>query len=82
MGRMNSGGAIKVEGANTDEHVECGSGINVATLAWCLRERLPGFRILIVAFKASDIAAIPWTGNGKFRLHRCRVVGEYEEDDE
>ena len=80
LGAMNSGGAIKVEGANTDEHTDCGAGINVATLAWCLRERRPEHRILIVAFEASDIAAIPWTSDGKFRLRRCRVVGEYQQE--
>ena len=77
LAALNSGEVIEVEDADTDERTECGPGINVATLAWCLRERRPEHRILIVAFDAGDIAAIPWTGDGKFRLRRCRVVGEY-----
>ena len=35
-----------------------------------------GFRILIVEFTAKDIAAIPTGTDGKFRLHRCKVVAE------
>jgi hypothetical protein len=34
------------------------------------------YRILIVEFTAKDIACIPITTDGKFRLHRCKVVGE------
>ena len=62
--------------ANIDETEHCGSGINVATLDWCLKEWCPGYRILIVEFEAADIAAIPIASDGKFRLHRCRVVAE------
>ena len=78
LAALESGDALEVKAANTDEHTDCGAGINVATLAWCLCKQTLDNRILIVAFEASDIAAIPWTGDGKFRLHRCRVVGEYE----
>jgi hypothetical protein len=35
--------------------------------------------VLVVEFTAKDIAAIP-NGDGKFRLHRCRVVGEKKID--
>ena len=80
LAALASGEIVEVEDANADDHVDCGAGINVATLDWCLRAPAStGNRILIVSFEASDIAAIPWTGDGKFRLHRCRVVGEYEE---
>jgi hypothetical protein len=70
------GESYAVEDADTDERVSCGAGINVATLGWCLKERQPGYRILIVEFEAKDIAAIPIGNDGKFRLHRCTVVGE------
>jgi hypothetical protein len=65
-----------VTDANTDPQEACGAGINVATLDWCLQQWQPGYRVLIVEFTAQDIAAIPTATDGKFRLHRCAVVGE------
>jgi hypothetical protein len=70
------GAEIAVDNADTDVTVHCGRGVNVATLAWCMREWMPGYRILTVEFRAEDIAAIPTGTDGKFRLFRCRVVGE------
>ena len=73
------GETVEVQDANTDLTDQCGAGINVATLPWCLREWRPDYRILIVEFTRKDIAAIP-VGDGKFRLHRCKVVGEKKID--
>ena len=70
------GKTVEVKGALTDPNVECGAGVNVATLDWCIKNWSTGRRILIVEFTAKDIAAIPTTSDGKFRLHRCKVVGE------
>jgi len=70
------GKSYKVKDADTDDKEQCGSGINVATLDWCLKEWTEGYRVLIVEFTAKDIAAIPIATDGKFRLHRCKVVGE------
>ena len=70
------GETVEVSNADTDPTVNCGSGINVATLDWCLREWRAGYRVLVVEFTAQDIAAIPTGSDGKFRLHRCTVVGE------
>lgn len=70
---------LSVENANANPTVECGAGINVATLPWCLNNWQPGYHVMIVEFTAEDIAAIP-VGDGKFRLHRCRVVAEKELD--
>jgi len=70
------GKSYQVDNANTDDTEHCGAGINVATLDWCMREWCDGYRILIVEFEAADIAAIPIATDGKFRLHRCKVVGE------
>jgi uncharacterized protein YjbI with pentapeptide repeats len=61
--------------ADTDATKDCAAGINLATLPWCLREWQPGYRILVAEFTAADIAAIP-IGGGKFRVSRCRIVGE------
>lgn len=62
--------------ANTDPREQCGAGINVATLDWCLRNYSTGYRVLVVEFTAADIACIPTATDGKFRLHRCTVVAE------
>ena len=62
--------------ANADASVACGPGINLATLDWCMREWREGYRILIAEFSAADIAAIPTATDGKFRVRRCRIVGE------
>jgi uncharacterized protein YjbI with pentapeptide repeats len=70
------GQSYEVEDADTNADEQCGAGINVATLDWCLREWRPGYRVLVVEFEAADIAAIPTGTDGKFRLYRCRVVGE------
>ena len=70
------GESVEVADANTDVNERCAAGINVATLDWCMREWCKGYRILVVEFTAADIAAIPTATDGKFRLHRCKVVGE------
>ena len=71
-----SGLSYAVDDANTDPMEACGAGINLATFDWCLREWQPGYRVLIAEFTAADIAAIPTATDGKFRVHRCRIVGE------
>jgi hypothetical protein len=70
------GQTYAVEDADTDEAEPCAEGIHLATLDWCLRHWEPGYRILIAEFCKDDIAAIPIGSDGKFRVHRCRVVGE------
>ena len=65
-----------VSEANTDTTLQCGAGINLATLDWCMREWREGYRILVAEFFASDIAAIPVATDGKFRVRKCRIVGE------
>ena len=74
------GKTVKVKDANTSPIEQCGAGINVASLDWCLREWQPGYRILIVEFTAKDIACIPTATDGKFRLHRCDVIEEKKLD--
>ena len=70
------GETVSVKDANTDESESCASGISLATLPWCMREWRQGYKILVCEFKAKDIAAIPIGTDGKFRVHRCSVVGE------
>jgi Pentapeptide repeats (8 copies) len=69
------GESYEVSNASTDAGEECGAGINLATLPWCMKEWGPGCRIFVAEFKAADIAAIP-SSDGKFRVHRCKVVAE------
>ena len=66
----------EVPDANTDETEQCAKGINLATLDWCMKEWKEGFRIFIAEFTAKDIAAIPTATDGKFRVFRCKIVGE------
>ena len=70
------GQSVEVPDANTDPTEHCAAGINVATLDWCMREWRAGYRIIVVEFTAADIAAIPTATDGKFRLFRCKVVGD------
>ena len=70
------GYSYSVDDANCDEHEQCAAGINLATLDWCMNNWCEGYRILIAEFTAKDIAAIPTATDGKFRVHRCTIVGE------
>ena len=53
------GKTVRVDDANTDELVDCGAGINLATLDWCMYEWREGCKILLVEFTAKDIACVP-----------------------
>ncbi len=64
---------------NPDENEQCGAGINLATLPWCMSEWQPGYRILIAEFTIKDPATdicIPVASDGKFRVRKCEIVGE------
>jgi hypothetical protein len=41
-----------------------------------MREWKEGYHILIAEFTVADIAAIPIATDGKFRVRRCKIVGE------
>lgn len=69
------GETYEVSDADCDPHTQCGPGINLATLPWCIREWVSGYRILVAEFTAKDIAAIP-IGDGKFRVRKATIVGE------
>ena len=47
-------------------------------MPWCLSNWQPGYRIFVCEFTRADIAAIPTATDGKFRVHRCKVVREIE----
>jgi len=70
------GKTYEVKDADTNEQNECGKGINLATLNWCLREYKKGYKILMAEFTKEEIAAIPIGSDGKFRVSKCKIVGE------
>ena len=66
----------EVLNADINENEQCAQGINLATLDWCMKEWKEGYRILLAEFTANDIACIPIATDGKFRVFRCKIVGE------
>ena len=62
--------------ADTDESKDCAAGISLATLDWVMKEWRDGYRVLLVEFDRKDLACIPTGTDGKFRVHRCRVIEE------
>ena len=70
------GKSVKVKKADTNELKDCGEGINLATLDWCIKQYRNGYKILIAEFTKEDIACIPIGSNGKFRVFRCKIIGE------
>jgi hypothetical protein len=70
------GKTVSIKDVDTREDVHCGAGVNLATLDWVMGHWSPGQRILVAEFTAKDIAAIPHGTDGKFRVHKCKIVGE------
>lgn len=75
------GATIEEDDYDPDPANDCGAGLNVATLPWCLRWHEDGYRIMIVEHTAEDIVAIPWWSDGKYRVKRLKVVGEFDLSD-
>jgi hypothetical protein len=71
------GQTYSVKDADCDSDTQCGPGINLATLPWCIQNWSEGMRILLAEFSAKDIAAIP-NGDGKFRVHKAKIVKELD----
>jgi hypothetical protein len=71
------GETYEVNGADCDPENQCGAGINLATLPWCIQNWRRGGRILLMEFSAKDIAAIP-VGDGKFRVKKAKVIRELD----
>jgi len=70
------GQTYEVREANDDPNEQCAAGINLCTLDWALRYWQKGYRVLIAEFTADDIVVIPTSTDGKFRVRRCKIVGE------
>jgi len=61
---------------NKDETLDCGKEGNVATLFWCMKDSLEKDKaeFLELEFKVSDIVAIPYFTDGKFRVKKFKVL--------
>jgi len=60
---------------NFDEHQNCGTGFNVATLCWCYHDsKNTKNQYLEIEFTAKDIVAIPYTTDGKFRVKKMKIL--------
>jgi hypothetical protein len=69
------GKTVKLNKKDCDysELVECGKGLHVATLEWCIREH--GDKPVIeVEFDPKDIVSIPYATDGKFRIKKLKVL--------
>jgi len=64
--------------AEEDPLVECGCGVNLATLDWVLREWRPPLRIMQVEFEREQLVCIPTCTDGKFRTTGCKVIKEMD----
>jgi uncharacterized protein YjbI with pentapeptide repeats len=63
---------------NADEAAQCGAGINLATLPWCLENWQKGYRIFVCEFTAKEVV-IPHHTDGKFRVPKAKVIREIPE---
>lgn len=68
---------------NKNEFEDCGEGLNIATLGWVLRDSVgkDNVRLLEVEFKVSDIVAIPYYTDGKFRVKKMKVLRKISRED-
>lgn len=83
-----SGETITVESYSSNDYVGCASGINVATLMWCLNQvgatffekdksgiLLPTcYRLIKLECRVCNIVAIPKYTGGKFRMKKVFVI--------
>ncbi len=70
------GRQVEVDEWNSSETEPCGSGINLASLDWCLREYQEGYKVLVCEFKKEDIVCVPIGSDGKFRVKACTPIKE------
>lgn len=76
--KYEAGKHYEVKDADTGVSSSCHRGINVADIDWCKANGQSGSRMFAFEFDMKDIAAIPTSTDGKFRLHRCLCVEEVD----
>ena len=71
------------EQCDNNETLDCGAGLNVATLQWCLKETInnSAAEFIEVQFKVSDIVAVPYSSDGKFRVRELKVLRRLSRDE-
>jgi hypothetical protein len=72
------GKTYEIKDADTDPSSHCHKGVNVADVAWTMSSCSGDQRVFAFEFEMKDIAAIPTSTDGKFRLHRCICVEELD----
>jgi hypothetical protein len=78
-----------LEEPNRDPAESCGTGIHLATPRWVVdyirSNRYDfdrnAFRVLVVEFNRDDLAAIPYTSEGKFRVRGCTPVADVSKEE-
>ena len=77
------GKTYKEKKFDKDEYIECSYGLNVSTITWCLRDSLEksNIELIEVEFKVSDIVAIPYWTDGKFRVKQFKVLRKITRDE-
>lgn len=71
------GKSVVADGFCTDPNEDCGNGIHMAYLSWCLAygSRWPDLAILEVEVDMSTVV-VPRYGSGKVRAPSCKVIRE------
>jgi hypothetical protein len=70
------GNTVSVKDWDENPNNQCGKGISLATLDWCINVWRKGYKILLCEFTSRDIVAIPTNTDGKFRVKKCKVIRE------
>jgi len=70
------GGTYICGDGNSDSRIPCDKGINLATLEWCLSETNNDLSktYAVFEFYPSDILAIPYNSDGKFRVKKATYL--------
>ena len=70
------------EKVDKDKLNECGEGLNVATLEWCLRESGQDLtkKYIEVEFNPEDLI-VPYFSDGKFRVSKLKVIRVLSEEE-
>jgi len=67
---------FKVPKVDTDISRQCAEGIHLGTFAWCLdNKQTETNRLIMFSFNVKD-AICPIDTDGKFRVSKCRKIGE------
>ena len=67
---------FSVPDMDDDVNTLCSRGINLATFQWCLNNKQSDDnRLLMFSFNVKD-AVCPIASDGKFRVRKCRKIGE------